>query len=273
MIVRDLLDKNDDELAAMLKEIDNEPIEWTPVILAELTRRSVGHLREETERLHSSSRRLEALTRWLIVLTVVLGALALPPAYEVLKRLLTSQPSGQTAIAQSTHPSETSGWLYNGPVPMKGSITYTSDAMFESDIPLPKIEDFRASVKLVQPPTSPSFSARVVAYKAAIRVAGLQRKDIPAKYLREVLEQHKGGPTTTLPLEQVTYVGQLKFALLDADGFVLAEVSGPEEWFESGTTNQLQHITTESISGALANRVVKIRPSFLVIRCESCRTT
>ena len=55
MIVKDLLQKTDDELQAMLQSIGHEPIDWTPVILAELTRRSVVRLGE-------SSRHLERLT-------------------------------------------------------------------------------------------------------------------------------------------------------------------------------------------------------------------
>jgi hypothetical protein len=87
MIVRDLLQKTDDELKAMLENIGHEPIDWTPVILAELTRRCVVSLGETAQKNLVSSRRLEKLTCWLIVLTIVLGAVALPPAIEVLTRL------------------------------------------------------------------------------------------------------------------------------------------------------------------------------------------
>ena len=87
VIVKDLLQKTDDELYAMLQAIGHEPIDWTPVILAELTRRSVVRLGETSQKIAVSSRRLEKLTLWLIVLTVVLGIVALPPAIEVLSRL------------------------------------------------------------------------------------------------------------------------------------------------------------------------------------------
>jgi hypothetical protein len=87
VIVNDLLQKTDDELQAMLQNIGNEPIDWTPVILAELTRRSVVRLGETSSKIAVSSRRLEKLTCWLIVLTIVLGIVALPPAIEVLSKL------------------------------------------------------------------------------------------------------------------------------------------------------------------------------------------
>jgi hypothetical protein len=82
VIVKGLLQKTDEELTQMLTEIAHEPIEWTPVILAELTRRNILRLREETVRLRASSRRLETLTIVLIVLTLVLAILAIPPALE-----------------------------------------------------------------------------------------------------------------------------------------------------------------------------------------------
>jgi hypothetical protein len=88
MIVDNLLQKTDTELAEMLKTISHEPIDWTPVILSELTRRAVVRLGETSQNIAASSRRLEKLTRWLIVLTVALGVVALPPTIELLSRVL-----------------------------------------------------------------------------------------------------------------------------------------------------------------------------------------
>ena len=87
MIVKDLLQKTDDELHTMLQNIGHEPVDWTPVILAELARRRLVRLGETSEKIAVSSRRLEKLTCWLIALTIVLGIVALPPAIEVLTRL------------------------------------------------------------------------------------------------------------------------------------------------------------------------------------------
>jgi hypothetical protein len=87
MIVRDLHEKTDEELWLMLKDIDNEPIYWTPVVLAELTRR--GLLRIE-----HLSRRLEKLTIALLFLTIVLALFAAPPAVEVAERWL--RPAART---------------------------------------------------------------------------------------------------------------------------------------------------------------------------------
>jgi hypothetical protein len=85
--VKDVLQKTDSELVAMLQEIGHEPIDWTPIILSELTRRSVVRLGETSQNIVVSSRRLERLTGWLLVLTIVLGTVALPPAIDVFTRV------------------------------------------------------------------------------------------------------------------------------------------------------------------------------------------
>ena len=87
MVVKDLLQKSDVELVTMLTHIDNEPLHWTPVILSELSRRSVVRLLDSSERIATSSHRLERLSGWLIVLTVVLLVVALPPAIEAVPNL------------------------------------------------------------------------------------------------------------------------------------------------------------------------------------------
>lgn len=88
MVVNDLLQKTDADLVKMLETIGHEPIDWTPVILAELTRRAIVRLGETSQNIAASSRRLERLTVWLIVLTIALGIVALPPTIELLSKLL-----------------------------------------------------------------------------------------------------------------------------------------------------------------------------------------
>lgn len=96
MIIGDLLEKSDKELVGMLKSIHHEAIDWTPVILAELTRRNVVRLRDETQKLQQSSNRLEKLTLVLIGFTVVLALLALPPALEIGRGWLSSHRETNT---------------------------------------------------------------------------------------------------------------------------------------------------------------------------------
>jgi hypothetical protein len=88
MIVNNLLQKTDAELVGMLQAIDYDTANPTPVILAEMTRRAVVSLGETSQHIAASSRRLEKLTVWLIVLTIALGTVALPPTIELVSRLL-----------------------------------------------------------------------------------------------------------------------------------------------------------------------------------------
>ena len=112
----------------------------------------------------------------------------------------------------------------------------------------------------------------MIAYVAQVRVAPLDKKNVPAKYLKERVEQHKGGPVTTLPLEQVTYAVQFRFDLLDKDGFKLAEVTGPDQWLQSGRTNAFQEVTSKPLNLDLARRIARVRTHMSVLRCESCRS-
>jgi hypothetical protein len=162
-------------------------------------------------------------------------------------------------------------WLFSGPLPVNGTdgtVSYTPDALLEAaDIPLPEIEAIDANVKFIAPPTSDAAEAVVIAYIAKVRVASLEKKNIPSRYLKERVV----GPMTILPLEQVTYAVQFTFDLLDKDGFKLREVIGPDQLIRSGQTNALQEVTTKPLDLDLARRITKLRTHLVVLRCESCR--
>lgn len=165
-------------------------------------------------------------------------------------------------------------WLFSGSVPLKGpdgAVSYNSNALL-ADIPLPEIEAIEAKVKLIPPPSGDGQRTRVLAYVARVRVASLEKKNVPPKYLKERIEQHKAGPITTLPLEQVTYAVQFAFHLLDKDGFKLAEVTGPDQWLQSGKSNAFQEVTSKPLDLDLARRIAKVRTYLHVLRCESCRS-
>jgi len=165
-------------------------------------------------------------------------------------------------------------WPFNGSIPLTGSdrpINYHSDALFDADIPLPKLKPSKQKIKLIAPPSFESQRTRVIAYVIQVRVASLEKKNIPAKYLRERIEHYKAGPVTTPPLEQVTYAGQFTFDLVDKDGFILAKVTGPEEWLESGKSNMFQELTTQELDLDLVRRTATVRTHLVVLRCESCR--
>ena len=89
----------------MLQGIGHEPVEHTPIVLAELTRRSILHLSETSQKLLASSRILEKLTWCLVALTIVLGLLALPPAIEVIAKRFTPPHASSAPVPTPPQPS------------------------------------------------------------------------------------------------------------------------------------------------------------------------
>jgi hypothetical protein len=49
VIVKDLLQKTDADLVVKLQDVGHESVDWTPVILSELVRRSVERLGETSQ--------------------------------------------------------------------------------------------------------------------------------------------------------------------------------------------------------------------------------
>jgi hypothetical protein len=162
-------------------------------------------------------------------------------------------------------------WLFNGSIPVDGAIGYNSDALLEADILLPKIEAIDIKIKFLAHPDGESHRTRVVAYMAQVRIASLEKKNIPSKYLEKRVVQSKAGGITTGPLEQVTYVAQFSFDLLDKDGFKLGEVTGPDQWLSSGRSNTFQEVTTKPFDLDFVGRITAVRTHLSVLRCESCR--
>jgi hypothetical protein len=165
-------------------------------------------------------------------------------------------------------------WLFDGSVPIKGAggaLSYNSAALFEADVPLPEIEAVDVKIKLIAPPSPESQRTRVIAYVAQVRVASLEQKKIPPRYLEKRVEQYKAGPVTTQPLEQVTYVVQFTFDLLDKDAFKLGDATGSEQFLQSGKSNRFQEVTTQPFEIDLVRRITIVRTHLRVLRCESCR--
>jgi hypothetical protein len=168
----------------------------------------------------------------------------------------------------------TDSWVTSGPLPLKGpesAISYNDEAMFGADIQLPNIEEFAVKSKFIPPAVGDSTGTRIMGYVAEVRIASLDKKNVPQRYLQKSVTQTKSGPITTEPLEQVTYAAQFTLDLIDQDGFKLGEVLGTRQWIESGKTNVLQELTDKPLELYLVRRVKKVKPHMLVIRCESCR--
>jgi hypothetical protein len=110
MIVRDLLQKSEQDLVQMLEEIDNEPLDWTPVVLSVLTLKTVEKLVIAADKLQESSSKVESLTKWLIALTIVLGVFAAPPACEVVVRAVMESRSSHRVAEHHVARMPASNW-------------------------------------------------------------------------------------------------------------------------------------------------------------------
>jgi len=165
-------------------------------------------------------------------------------------------------------------WFISESIPLSGSdgaVSYTDDAILKADIPLPTIEAIDAKIKLLAYP--PAATSRSLGYVTRVRIAPLDKKNIPAKYLQNRTAATKAGPVTISPLVQVTYAAQFSFDLLDSDGFTLGTVIGPEHWIESGKTSAFQEIVAKPVDLSVARRVAKFRTHLSILRCGSCQST
>jgi len=154
MNVDDLTDKSDEALMAMFKEIGHEPIDWAPVLIAELSRRNLARLNEATESLVISSVRVEKLTRVLIALTVALALLAVPPALDVLHSMVVSSRESIPSPRQVAHRSDTTKPIFKrGTEPEASADTskLTAEELYfllgldENNDTLPPVDQVKAS--------------------------------------------------------------------------------------------------------------------------------
>ncbi|MFZ2493719.1 MAG: hypothetical protein WA208_19740 [Thermoanaerobaculia bacterium] len=174
-----------------------------------------------------------------------------------------------SSLSRAPAPELDDPWVFDGALSSKGSIFWTDEALFQSDIALPDVQSTTAKVKFIAPPAG-GVASKVIGYVAEIRVAPLAKKDIPARYLRKTTATMPVGVVTTPPLEQVSYSARLVFELLDKDGFKLGEIDGREHSIRSGETNRLQDMSEAAVPASLVQRVTRIRPRLWILKCQSC---
>jgi len=156
-------------------------------------------------------------------------------------------------------------------VPLKGNnsgIAYTTDALFNSDIPLPDITGVKVKAKFVR--SLAGGSNVTVGYLAQVDIAKLNPSKIPDKYKTKKTVTSKSGEWTTEPLKEVVYAAHFRFSLLDKDGFTLAQVEGPNHYLSSGQSNTLQEIVNQPIAPDIAQRAAKIVGELSIDKCVSC---
>jgi hypothetical protein len=156
-------------------------------------------------------------------------------------------------------------------VPRRGNdsgVAYTTDALFNSDIPFPDITGVKAKTKFIR--AAGGGRNVTVGYLAQVDVAKLDPSKIPNKYKTKKAETSKSGEWTTEPLKEVVYSAHFSFSLLDKDGFALAQVEGATHDLLSGRSNTLQEIVKQPIALDIAQRAVKIVPKLSIDKCISC---
>lgn len=146
----------------------------------------------------------------------------------------------------------------------------TSEALFNSDIPLPEIKKISGKSKFVKV-TSSSNNDLNLGYIISVDIDKLDLKKIPAKYKIEKKEKYKAGDFTVLPIEEAVYEISFEFALKDKDGFEIMKLKSPPHSLYSGKVNSFQDTVKQSISSSIADRVTNVVMNMTIEKCETCQ--
>jgi len=147
---------------------------------------------------------------------------------------------------------------------------FTSEALFNSDIPLPEIKKLSGKSKFIKAPNATSDELNL-GYVISVDIDKLDLQKIPEKYKVERKEQHKAGEFTVLPIEDAVYEISFDFALKDKDGFEILELKSPSHNLYTGKMNSFQDSVKQTISSAIADRVANIGLHMTIEKCETCR--
>lgn len=147
-------------------------------------------------------------------------------------------------------------------------VSYSTEALFGADIPIPNINEIVGKTKFIK--RSNDKSVLNLGYRVSVSQEKLDKAKIPTKYLRQKSVVIEGHSVTQEPIEEVTYEIIFSFTLKDKDGFKLLVVSSDPETITSGKKNEFQGITQQSIPIDLASRVARIELSTQLTKCISC---
>ena len=155
-------------------------------------------------------------------------------------------------------------------IPLAGKdsgLSFSSEALFDVDIPLPNITSAKARVKFLPIPGEINY---LLGYVVTVDIAKLDLEKVPAKYKETKDLKTKSGEWKSVPLEEVVYEISISFELQDQDGFRLIVVKGSKHKVSSGQSNVLQDVGETLISVNIAKRTKVILPKVYVERCVSC---
>jgi hypothetical protein len=130
----------------------------------------------------------------------------------------------------------------------KPSYTYTNEALFDSDIPLPDIKSVSGKTKFRTGREKPSELE--AGYVLEFDIDKLDKTKLPEKYRKPTVGQSKQGEYTIEPVEEVTYSANFRFTLQDKDHFDLQEVQSEAQYIQSGTKFIKAEIAVENCVAA-----------------------
>lgn len=145
----------------------------------------------------------------------------------------------------------------------------TSEAIFDSDIALPKIRKIEGKAKFLTP-TNPVVDGLHLGYVVSVDVEKLNIERVPKKYKEEIKQKHKSGEWIIEPIQEVVYQVTFAFKLKDKDGFELLELKSPVHNLHSGKESRFQDKISESILNSVAERTKDVFVSMTVEKCLTC---
>jgi hypothetical protein len=147
--------------------------------------------------------------------------------------------------------------------------SYTTEALFDSEIPLPDIKNISGKIKFRIGPDNPSELE--AGYVVEFDVDKLNKDKLPEKYRKPTPYQSKQGRYTVDPVQEVVYVAKFQFTLQDKDHFDLLKTSSDAQYIYSGQHNRFQGLAADPVPARIAERVKVIKGQINVEKCETCR--
>jgi hypothetical protein len=134
--------------------------------------------------------------------------------------------------------------------------------VMKEDIPMPDVGKPQGRVKFLQ-----RDKGIQIGYVLQLPIKPNPVSALPQKYRQETKLDNG---LTVGPPDQVSYQGRFIFDLQDSDGFTLAKIVGPLEWFAAASDNPEQGTTDGTAPLSIVQRTKKIAVSFSAEKCNIC---
>ncbi len=145
-------------------------------------------------------------------------------------------------------------------------LTYSSDALFKSDIKLPPVKSLTGKAKFILDATSRNEANIKLGYIVDTDIAPLDTAKLPDKY--KPVAENPGDKKP--PLDAVYYDVVFYFILKDKDGFPLMKVTSNKETVHSGAVNHFQLFAKTYIPQQIASSTKIINVRMEAIKCMTC---